>query len=435
MEDIYSSKERKKAASKHIPPSASPTENVQDSMTPAEENTTFSDYSNAARLAAEREFENAGKNAPPVSFNYNTNRQQPPRDVYARDYSEHANQINSNYSENLPSNQPPKREDPPKPKRKKKHFKTIKKILIAACSLILVAAIALGAVINGVLGSVNYNQTGHKKNAYVDESKLYSDRKVTNILLVGVDRRKDNVDSRSDTIMLLSIDRKNNKIKMTSFLRDSWVDIPGKRHAKLNSACTWGGVQLLMDTLEYNFNVQIDHYVMVDFKMFQDIVNKLGGIDVEVTEKEAKYMRDKVHLDVKAGKSEHLDGNEALWYCRIRYLDTDFKRAERQRKVLTAIISKVKQQSPAELLKIVKEVLPDIETDMTKKDLAALGTGAIFKYMRYDLVQSRVPKDGTWKNAKKKGLAVLELDINANKKYLYDFIYGKEETITETTTD
>lgn len=429
MEDIYSSKERKRTASKHVPPSAKPEEHktIENSVPYTEENTAFSDYSRAARLAAEREFENAGRDAPPVNYNYNSNRQQPPRDIYASDYYEHSAHTYQPRPENNSYSKAPV------PKHKKKRFGAVKKILLAACSLLLVAVIAFGAVVNQLLGSVSYNQTGHKKNAYVDESKLYSDRQVTNILLVGVDRRKDNVDSRSDTIMLLSIDKKNKKIKMTSFLRDSWVDIPGKRYAKLNSSCTWGGTQLLMDTLEYNFNVRIDHYVMVDFKMFQDIVNKLGGVDVEVTEKEAKYMRDKVHLDVKAGPNEHLTGGEALWYCRIRYLDTDFKRAERQRKVLTAIISKVKAQSPVELLKIAKEVLPDIETDMSKKDLAALGTGALFKYMRYDLVQARVPKDGTWKNAKKKGLAVLELDINANKKYLYDFIYG-DEPVTETTT-
>lgn len=218
---------------------------------------------------------------------------------------------------------------------------------------------------------------------------------------------------------------------MTSFLRDSWVDIPGEKHAKLNAACSWGGVQLVMDTLEYNFNIKIDKYVMVDFTMFKNIVNKLGGIDVEITEKEAKYMRDKVHLDVKAGESEHLDGNEALWYCRIRYLDSDFMRTQRQRKVLTAVIAKLKEQSPIELFKIVKDVLPDVETDMSKKDMLVLGTGAVFKYIRYDLEQAQIPKDGTWKNARKNKQAVLEMDINANKEYLYDFLYGEGEIITE----
>ncbi len=138
------------------------------------------------------------------------------------------------------------------------------------------------------MGSFNYNEAGHKNNVYVDESNLFSSKDVTNILFLGVDRRNADEKSRSDTMMMLSIDRANKKLKLTSFLRDSWVYIPDHGYAKLNASCSWGGAQLVMDTLEYNFNVKIDHYVLVDFDMFKSIVNKLGGITVEVTEKEGK---------------------------------------------------------------------------------------------------------------------------------------------------
>lgn len=426
MEDIYSSKKRRKSAESQNKRTA-PQSNFETLNNNHNEESPYSEYQINARRAAEEEFERAQSEI--YSSDYNYQRKSEPRDVYASSYSKN--------SANSFSNQPQQNfEEPPAPRPRKKRKGLVKKIILSVISLILVCIIGIGAVINQLLSSVEYNQAGHKKNIYVDESKLYSDLRVTNILLVGVDRRQDDVASRSDTLMLMSIDKVNKSIKMTSFLRDSWVDIPGKKYAKLNAASTWGGMQLVMDTLEYNFNVQIDHYVMVDFKMFQDIVNALGGIDVEITEKEAKYMRDVVHLkNIKAGKSVHLNGGEALWYCRIRYLDTDFKRTERQRKVMTAIIGKVKEQSPTKIMQIARDVLPDIETDMTKNDLALLGVGAILKYIRYDMMQASIPKDGTWKNARKNGQAVLEMNIKENQKYLYDFIYGdnKKESSEETT--
>lgn len=424
MEDIYSSKERRKSAQNQSNQAASPT-NSEINNDNQDEKSAYSEYQINARRAAEEEFERAQSEIYSSDYNYNNyQRESEPRDVYASSYSKN----NASSFSNLP--QQPQQDfeevDTRRPRKKRKGI--LKKIILSVISLVLVFVIGLGVVINQLLSSVEYNQSGHKKNIYVDESKLHSDLRVTNILLVGVDRRQDDVSSRSDTLMLLSIDKVNKKIKMTSFLRDSWVDIPGKKYAKLNAASTWGGMQLVMDTLEYNFNVQIDHYVMVDFKMFQDIVNKLGGVDVEITEKEAKYMRDVVHLkNIKAGESVHLNGGEALWYCRIRYLDTDFKRTERQRKVMTSLINKAKKQSPTKIIQIAREVLPDIETDMTKKEIASLGIGTILKYIRYDMKQASIPKDGTWKNARKNGQAVLEMDISENQKYLYDFIYGKDK--------
>lgn len=420
MENIYSSKEKKKKAAKQSNSFENPENSVSDisskSANGSKENVNFSDYQRAAQAAAEQDFEN-------------TNQLHNENDVYFSSYSKQDNNQKGAIPEPTQSAYINWDEEP-SPKKIKSRSSVVKKVLLAVCSLVLVAVIAFGAVINQLLDSVSYNQTGHNKNVFVNESQLHTSKDVTNILLVGVDRRKDNDKSRSDTIILLSIDRKNQKLKMTSFLRDSWVDIPGKKHHKLNSSCTWGGVQLLMDTLEYNFNVKIDHYMMVDFKMFTDIVDKLGGIDVEVTEKEAKYLKEKVNLNVKAGKNEHLTGGEALWYCRIRYLDNDLKRSERQRKVLTAILDKTKHQKPAELLKIAKEVLPDIETDMSKEEIATIGVGALFQYIKYDIEQIQIPKNDTWKNATKNGMAVLELDFEKNKQYLYDFIYGNSSENT-----
>lgn len=308
--------------------------------------------------------------------------------------------------------------------RRKKHV--VLKIFLALIALLLAAAIAGGSYLYNLMGSFDQNESGHKNNVYVDESKLFGNKDVLNILFLGVDRRNADEKSRSDTMMMLSIDRANKKIKLTSFLRDSWVYIPDNGYAKLNAACSWGGVQLAMDTLEYNFNVKIDHYLFVDFEMFKSIVNKLGGVTVEVTEKEAKYMRDDVNLDIQAGKSVRLDGNEALWYCRIRYLDTDFMRTQRQRKVISAVIDQAKKTSIPTLIELVREILPDVETDMKQGDLMKLAGSAALSYLRYDLEQMRIPADGTWKNKWIKKQQVLSIDIEENQQLLYDFLYKKD---------
>jgi len=298
-------------------------------------------------------------------------------------------------------------------------------------SLLLIAAIALGGpyfYIYSLMNKTEYNQSGHKANVYVDSGDLLHNENVVNILFIGVDAREEDLASRSDTMLLFSIDKINKKIKLTSFMRDTWVDIPGSGFAKLNAACTYGGAQLVMDTIEYNFNIEIDHYVLVDFDSFVKAVNGLGGVDVEITEKEAKYLRDKVHLQtIKAGENVHLNGNQALWYCRIRKLDSDFMRTQRQRKVITSLVGKAREENAGELIKLVKSVLPNVETDMDPMVLTNLAFGAFFRYVRYDLEQARVPADGTWKDATIKGQMVLKTDLGKNRRMLEDFLYTVDE--------
>ncbi|HOU10123.1 MAG TPA: LCP family protein [Clostridiales bacterium] len=313
-----------------------------------------------------------------------------------------------------------------------------RKFFLAVVSLLLIAAVALGGpyfYIYSLMDKTDYNRSGHKPNVYVDSSDLMRNDKVVNILFIGVDAREQDLASRSDTMLLFSIDKINKKIKLTSFMRDTWVDIPGSGYAKLNAACTYGGAQLVMDTIEYNFNVEIDHYVLVDFDSFVKAVNGLGGVDVEITESEAKYLRDKVHLEtIQAGESVHLNGNQALWYCRIRKLDSDFMRTKRQRKVITSLVGKAREESAWELTKLVKSVLPNVETDMNPMVLTNFAFGAFFRYVRYDLEQARVPADGTWQDATIKGQMVLKTDLGENRDMLEDFLYAIDEETASTET-
>ncbi len=308
-------------------------------------------------------------------------------------------------------------------KKKKSFFRRLVSAVLLVCILF---GVCVGFTF-AMFSTVNYNETGHRENVYLNSSELMQDSAVENILLIGVDRRAATDDSRSDSMLLFSIDKKTSTVRLTSFMRDTWVYIPdSKRYAKLNAACKYGGAQLVMDTIEYNFNVKIDNYVLVDFNIFTDIVDSFGGVKVEISEKEAAYMRDKVHLqNITAGESVALNGKEALWYCRIRYLDSDFMRTQRQRKVMTALISKAKRSGVIRLRNVVKSVMPQIETDLTPAKLTGLSVGAAFKYRFYDVEQARVPADGTWEDAIKDGQEVLLSDLGANQSYLKKFLYSE----------
>ncbi len=317
-------------------------------------------------------------------------------------------------------------EEPHHKQKKKKSNKLLKRLKAAVLIVVLLFGIVTGLIYH-TFSSVNYTETGHKDNVFLDSSELMQSASVKNILLIGVDRRNADDSSRSDTMLMVSVNTLTRKIKLTSFMRDSYVYVPEKkRNAKLNSACTWGGAQMLMDTIEYNFNIKIDHYMLVDFTMFENIIDGLGGIEVDITEKEAKYMRDAVHLkNIKSGEGIHLNGKEALWYCRIRKLDSDFMRTERQRKVMTALINNCKHTSPLRLYEILGEVVSSIETDMSPAALTSLAMNGLLRYLRYDIEQGSVPAEGTWKDKTVSGQAVLSLDLGANIEYLEKFIYEK----------
>ncbi|MCR4614818.1 MAG: LCP family protein [Clostridiales bacterium] len=317
-------------------------------------------------------------------------------------------------------------EDERPPKRKKHRLGCLTSLFLVAVILFLCGAGSFLYLFSGI----NYNEKGHLPNQYISSGELNSSVMVKNILLIGVDRRSPDEASRSDTMMLLSVDRAHSKIKLTSILRDSWVDIPGRGHAKLNAACSAGGAQLVIDTIEYNFKVKIDRYILVDFDMFTGIVDGLGGIDIQTTVPEATYMTKHVGkvfgkeflTDAENGRMSHFNGEQALWYCRIRKLDSDFKRTERQRKVLSTVISDVKHTNPLKLMSIVKTVLPNIETDIGRIEMAKLLLGGLM-YIRYDVEQMSIPANGTWSDAKRKGQDVLLIETEKNADMLKSFLY------------
>ena len=320
----------------------------------------------------------------------------------------------------------PEDNEPPQKKKKKKHrFLRFIAKTVAAIFILSYVFIFFFAAVSG------YTRKDLDRNEYISSSQLKSSPLVTNILLLGVDGNAES-SSRSDSMILVSVDFAHAKIKLTSFLRDSWVEIPSKgKKAKLNAACSYGGPQLVCDTIEYNFGVDIDHFVMVDFDMFTGIIDSLGGVEVEVTKKEANFINRTTRQNVDYGDSVRLNGDEALVYCRIRKLDSDYMRTYRQRKVITALINQAKKAGIPKLIETMRQVFPLIQTDMSPLEITAFAYKAGASIIAFDIEQNRVPIDEHMTPKTINGQWVETLDIEATKDYLIEYIYTNNIKIEE----
>lgn len=254
---------------------------------------------------------------------------------------------------------------------------------------------------------------------------ITSGENTLNILLIGQDRREGQGTQRSDAMILCTINKNTKTVTLTSFLRDMYVQIPGYAGNKINASYAIGGMKLLDATLETNFGIQVDGNVEVDFNGFMDVIDLLGGVEIELTQAEANYLNNNgnwdlesnEHWHLKAGKNQ-LNGSQALAYSRIRKIGMDFERSERQRKVLTALFEKVKGLSLLELNSLLDQILPLITTDIPASDI----TGYVVEFapMLLDLkiVTQRVPADGTWYFAWVEGYDAIVVDFAENRKLL-----------------
>lgn len=301
---------------------------------------------------------------------------------------------------------------------KKKHLRRFITFIIC---LILIASLLVSGTFIGIYSlcsKMNYIEDGNASKENFFEMLFTKDPQI-NILLIGIDKESGSV-SRSDTMMLVTIDNENEKIKLTSFMRDLWVTIPGHGENRLNAAYAKGGTDLLIDTLKENFQVDIDNYLLIDFEMFVELIDGIDGIEVEITEKEAEFINRTTSVKVDVGKNT-LNGKEALVYCRIRKLDSDFMRTYRQRKVISAIIKKIKEQNITKTIKVGTEILPLITTNLSPTKLTAESVGLI-PALKYDVEQLRVPVDKYYKEERINGQQVLVPDIDKNIEEINNFI-------------
>jgi len=321
-----------------------------------------------------------------------------------------------------------------KNRNKKKPMKKIVISLFVAALLIFGGAFAYTFWQVGKVNTVKISDTDEDLGINTDavpESEAASG--ITNIAFFGIDARNTEEPSRSDSIMIISIDTKNKKIKMSSVMRDTYVTMKGHGQTKINHAYAYGGPQLAIRTLNENFDLNVRDYVTVDFFNLEKIINSLGGVTIDVASDEVdeinKYMNETAAIEKKSvtritsSGSQNLNGMQAVAYTRIRYLKgDDFKRTERQRTVLTAMLTKIQTAGVTKFPSIVSDLLPLTQTSMNSMDIISLGTKVVASKST-TLEQARFPSDGNWAAQTISGVSYLVANMQTMTEQIHKFIY------------
>ncbi len=249
--------------------------------------------------------------------------------------------------------------------------------------------------------------------------------KVKNILLIGQDRRVGAAETRarSDTVIICSINEDTETITLTSLMRDMYVPIPGYYDNRFNSAFAYGGIELLDQTIEENFGIRLDGNVEVDFEGFLDVMGLIAPLEIELKDYEVGYMNSGTTWGLHTGINS-LNAEQLLRYARMRHVGhADWERTERQRRVLTAAFNKVRGRSFAELTDLVDAALPCLRTDLSNMEILSY----IYTVLSHKMTIGetyRLPVEGTYTAEKIWGMDVLVPDLEANSKYLHQYIYG-----------
>lgn len=336
-------------------------------------------------------------------------------------------------------------------KKKKKKNKTRRVLLGILLVSMLILAFLIGTrpgrkVVYGLLGNYLHGMmdtedvSGEVAEEEDDDPSLRKEEYVKNYLIMGIEQI--NGGSRTDSMMLVSINTQDNSIKLSSLLRDTYVAIPGHGNNKLNAALGKGGPELLIKTIEQNYKIKISGYASVNFESFESIIDRLGGIEIELGAEEARYLNRTNYISNPANRNvvegkNILNGNQALGYCRVRKVPTlggansDFGRTLRQRRVLTAIFDKYKSSNLLELMSITKDILQYIKTDLSSNEITSI-IESIVEHGITTMDTARFPANDLYTATRNEVGAVIIPDWDANIKELYKFIYLDEETVTET---
>lgn len=285
-------------------------------------------------------------------------------------------------------------------------------------------------VTNNDLG-INQDSLDRIKQEELDNQLSNGD--ITNIALFGLDAREKNEASRSDSIIILTIDKANKKIKLSSIMRDTYVNIYGHGKTKINAAYAYGGPSLAIKTLNSTFALNIKDYITVDFFSLEKVIDLLGGIDVNIKKTEIPFINECIdevsNLEnepknyVKNSGTQTLTGLQAVAYCRIRHVgDGDYERTLRQREVLSAIFNKVQSGGALKYPYYASKILPLIETNMSKPDILKIGTNVYANNIK-TLETQRFPLDKSSKGKMIKGTWYLVTNIEETKNAIHKYLY------------
>lgn len=266
---------------------------------------------------------------------------------------------------------------------------------------------------------------------------VMQDENVWNVLLIGADEMLSENTGRSDSMILVSVSHYTDTIVLTSILRDSYLKIPENGYNRINAALPYGGVSLLAETIESNFGIHVDNYAMIDFQLFIDIINALGGVYLTPTDDETEYINEIMtilnHEDMLISTPNErtlFNGLQALYYARIRKMDSDTHRTERQRKIILAAKERVLSMDLSEILDIVTEFMPRVVTDIDSKTCISLLFSAFKMLQQYDIQQHCIPMESTYNDTYIYGMSVKQIyDFETNTATWMDLVYGDNEPV------
>lgn len=311
-----------------------------------------------------------------------------------------------------------------------------------------VAFILIGLIVTICLSGFGYVYFKLNKMYVKDEAVKNTEEQgtmvegITNILLVGTDGKYIEKWNRSDSMMVVTIDSKNKDIRISSIARDTYVDIPGYSTEKLTHAYAYEGIDLLREVFKVNFNLDIDKYIAVNFVSFMDIMDELGGVEVNVEEKDIKeinkyidacygYYKNKDEKDkeyiTKSGV-QRLNGYQALAFSRIRYTDSAFARDNRHREVAESVYKEFAQKGVETYKKCADIILNNTKTNISPIEMMNLAY-TVLKINDKDIEQFQFPLE-EYRNGhiinKQKGW-VLEWDKEPNLEAWHKFIFGENK--------
>lgn len=341
----------------------------------------------------------------------------------------------------------------------KKKIPLLGKIAIGIVSVLLVLGVGAYGIVSHLYNQMNYKSLDEddapaaEEYFDVDENianleeldpdsihldsaeQVTTSKDVINILLCG----EENIGGgrgRTDSIMIATINSRDNQLKLTSIMRDSYVQIPGYTDNKINAAYHNGGMKSLVQTIKQNFGIEVDGYVLVNFDSFQEIVDAVGGIDITLDEKEVRYLNstnyisDRSNHTLVVGKN-HMNGNQALGFARVRYVMRDgeygdFARTLRHRTVMTALYERVMDKSTLELVAMIPKILPLLTTNIKKDDLINYISMAVkVRDANKKVYTLNVPVEGGYKITRARGMSIILPDpLSKSVNKMQKFIYG-----------
>ena len=275
------------------------------------------------------------------------------------------------------------------------------------------------------------------------EGDIYHDDNVVNILLLGTDERTDefNENARADAIMVMSLNTKEHTIKLISIERGIGVPVPGRNDDWITHTFRYGGAALTMQTVRDCFKLDVERYVRVNFNVVSKAIDKIGGVDIELTQAEAEHLNSAKKNYYESGSdiqtvhagTNHLNGDTAMAYARIRKIDSDWKRIERQRTVIQAAINQVKNSDIFTLNALADAILPMVQTNLTKAEITRLMLEVpAFLSEGSKMKQMTIPTYETcWNSVGVDGRKMIGVDFEANAQILREFFYGSLDDIAE----